>query len=782
MHAGTNHPFQGDALTRVSTMLRAVWRYLGWFVVGALLTTLLYQIPARHVVTVGHNDEPYVQGFGEAVNRWNVVTDTTGATVPLRWSDPDAALVFPQIGLPARVTLRLRAWRPPNTPLPRIRVLLNGREELGSFVATGDWEEHSLAVRSGLAKPRDLFLQLDVDPMVEVDGEQRGVQIDRVVLATAGWPIVPYPAQVVGAGVATMLAALALRRVRRILLATAAMGLLFLAAYRLQISPYPVRALWAWLSLLWFGLLVIRGAEQYARAGTRWPAPRLALEWAQVADILAVVLLLVWMIGLWRAGLNHVVLSLPGVEKDFRVFATRSTALGCPPGVDLKDAACVLRADGFYQLGYPLLLWLGRFFTSGNAFLAAQIVALGSGVFLLLGTYLLGRRLLGNVAGLLGLSLVILNRWTSEYSLLLGTDMPFAAAWTLALLGIVLARRSRPRAFAAGLLCGVAFLMRHPGILLLPLGAGLLLWPERATTPEAARTRQAWRWDLVALLFAGWLLASSPQLIVNLAQQGRPLYSQQAKNIWLAVYGNTDWGRWGEASDDVSLWNVVAQAPSRFFGNWWSNIRGFWGAGSEDTSEFGRAVAIRLLSFPANLLAFAGLALWLIRGSRSERILLLAGLLYITSVAVGFLLPRFALPLVPLWALAAATMLRRLWCWAMEAASPAWLRAVPAAILLMLVMMLAAPGAGTRAVLGNQDPDGVQAVALVRRTLGRTERLEARLPAEDFIHKYSAVAHLVAAPNAPAHFVLASTESNPASPELPVAGRAGRYTLYRLED
>jgi hypothetical protein len=85
-------------------------------------------------------------------------------------------------------------------------------------------------------------------------------------------------------------------------------------------------------------------------------------------------------------------------------------------------------------------------------------------------------------------------------------------------------------------------------------------------------------------------------------------------------------------------------------------------------------------------------------------------------------------------------------------------------------------------VLDQQDPEQIAAVALVRQTLAPTDRLEARLPAEDFIHKYSAIAHLVAAPNATARFVLSSAESDPAPLDLPVAGRAGRYTLYRLED
>jgi hypothetical protein len=273
-------------------------------------------------------------------------------------------------------------------------------------------------------------------------------------------------------------------------------------------------------------------------------------------------------------------------------------------------------------------------------------------------------------------------------------------------------------------------------------------------------------------------------LSANLLQQGRPLYSQQAKNIWLAVYGNTDWGRWGEASNDVSLRDVIAQAPLRFFGNWWANVRGFWGAGSEDTSEWGRAVAIRLLTFPANLLAFAGLGFWLLRGNRHERFLLLAAVLYITSVAVGFLLPRFALPLVPLWALAAVAAVCRLWWFVQPGMNGARVR--PRLLLggglIALLLMVGAPGAGIRLVLDHQDRAEAAVVALIRRTLGRSDRLEARLPAGDFIHKYSAIAHLVAAPGESARFVLWSEAAGQPAPDSPPIGRAGRFALYRLED
>jgi hypothetical protein len=70
---------------------------------------------------------------------------------------------------------------------------------------------------------------------------------------------------------------------------------------------------------------------------------------------------------------------------------------------------------------------------------------------------------------------------------------------------------------------------------------------------------------------------------------------------------------------------------------------------------------------------------------------------------------------------------------------------------------------------------------MVRQALGTTDRLEARLPADDFLHKYSAISHLVTAPQG-ARFVLWSPAFSQDAPDLPPAGRAGRYVLYRLED
>lgn len=73
----------------------------------------------------------------------------------------------------------------------------------------------------------------------------------------------------------------------------------------------------------------------------------------------------------------------------------RHTWRQLPAGTTDPALDGVLRADGFYNLGYPLLLWLARPLTGDNPFLAARLVAALGGALLLLAGWLLARRLLG---------------------------------------------------------------------------------------------------------------------------------------------------------------------------------------------------------------------------------------------------------------------------------------------------------------------------------------------------------------------------------------------------
>jgi hypothetical protein len=315
----------------------------------------------------------------------------------------------------------------------------------------------------------------------------------------------------------------------------------------------------------------------------------------------------------------------------------------------------------------------------------------------------------------------------------------------------------------------LAFLMRHPGLLLLPWGL-LLLWI------AGRRTRTA----LLAFTL-GFLLAAAPQLIINTVQAGQPLYSQQAKNIWLAVYGGTDWGRWDEAPNDIGLAEVVLGDPLRFAGNWWRNLVAFSGSGAEDTSEFGRAVQLRMLNWPSNWLAIAGLALWVWMVGRSVRPdrrigfdaahlgLLLLIMLYVAAISTAFLLQRFVLPLAAIYAVAAG--------WAAWRLAGGGQRLL-ALSLALIVVLWGGFGAGQRYVLANQPPDEVAAVRMVQQAVPADALIAARVADRLPLAKYSAIAHVVV------EWPVGSDLSRPITPaDLDAARAAGAvYLLWDAAD
>jgi hypothetical protein len=364
----------------------------------------------------------------------------------------------------------------------------------------------------------------------------------------------------------------------------------------------------------------------------------------------------------------------------------------------------------------------------------------------------------------------------------------------------------------------LAFLMRHLGMLLLPWGL-LALWLLRPTNQaRSASERHGRRHSLPFILHSsffiftlGFLLAASPQLAVNGWQTGNPLYSQQAKNIWLGVYGNSDWERWEEVPDSIGLREVVLRDPARFFANWWGNLRAFVGTGGEDTSEFGRAVQLRLLGWPANWLALLYFGFWILdfglgnanlksktQNLKSYGVLLVFVALYVAVLCLAFVLTRFALPLAPLYALAAAggcVALATRW-----RASLGWL---PVACLLLVLLLGSGFGVGARYVLGGQPADEVAAARLVLATLQPGERLLLAAPPEVPLGKYSAIAHLVApwpvGADEPAEYATAVQQAaatgaagyllwsdapgshGPAPlPAAALVGRAGVYGLYRI--
>jgi 4-amino-4-deoxy-L-arabinose transferase-like glycosyltransferase len=689
-------------------------RLLAAIALGALLLALVYQIPVTHSIDIGGYDAAYVQGFFEPERGTEPDRpELTGSDGSARWTRATSYMLFPQAGLPAQLTLRLRGWRP-SGQAPNVQVLLNGTILLDQFRASAEWEDHTFQINGGLLKPNDVVIEIrsETAQIGANDPREVGVLIDRATFHSGPAPIVPYPPQLLyGALAAGMLwlltrhnerrraiwpSSFILRPWSRWLIGIVLLAASFLLLYRAQPPyPYPLLRLLPAIDGVLAALLAIRYG------------PALARRMPKLLDTLAI-----GGIGMWTAAVlvnaqQHVTLSLPSVEGDFRVFALRSAHLlgQFPAGTNSPDRDGVLRADGFYNLGYPLLLWLTRPFTSDNPFLAGRLLAALSGALLLLVGWWMARQLLGRSGALLALLMLALSPLVVEYALYVGTDMPFAAACllTVALLmrsatcNVQRAEHEQSTIYnlqsaivvAAGLAAGAAFLIRHPGLLLLPFGWLVMLGIKRSGLP-----RKNPKFLLIFTL--AFFLAVSPQLYVNMRDTGSPFFSQQAKNVWQGVYGDGDWERWATTENDITIGRVIAQDPARFLANWWANVRGYVGTGGEDTREFGQATQLRLLSFPVNWLAIAGLLGWLMLGFRQLRQLrqgdketrrqetgdrmsiendlvslspflpfslsLLAWIaLYVLAISIG-LAPqaRFFLPLAPIYALAAAWTVTRM--------------------------------------------------------------------------------------------------------------------------
>jgi 4-amino-4-deoxy-L-arabinose transferase-like glycosyltransferase len=789
---------------------RPALRLAGFCLLGVLLVALLSQIPVTHTVNIGGYDSAYVQGFYDPqyiTARGGGRYYLDGSDGSARWSRNVSYLLFPQAGLPGSVTLRLRGWRERGPP-PQVEVWLNGRTRLDTFTASQDWQTYTFPIRGDLLKASDVVLELrsETAPLPN-DGRQVGVLLDEAryrVTPGASGLIWPYPTQLLYGGlIGGLLWLLAQHwQPRRAALLTLSGLLLAGAGFALltrqppPLYPYPLRWLLPALALLLAALLALVRA------------PPLFVRRPALLDALAFGGIAVWLGGVLLAAQQHITLSVPGVEKDFRVFATRTESL-----------SELWRADGFYNLGYPLLLWLAQPFTDGNVFLAGRLVAALSGALLLLAGWWLARTLLAErpdfarVGALLALLALALNPLVVRYALYVGSDMPFAALSVLAL-ALLLAgvwRGAWWLLLLAGCAAGGAFLVRHLGLTLLA-GVLLLVWLLPAARPWWRRLLRR-----EGLLFvAGFVLLAAPQLVINTLDTGQPLYNQQAKNVWLAVYTGVDWGRWGEVPDSISLAEVIRRDPARFVANWWGNLVRFLGSGAETGIGGGEAYQLRLLPWPANWLALGGLLGWLVVGWRTWRAptedaaplararLGLVGfvLLYALGVSLAFLLPRFFLPLTAIYAAAAAWSIGVLLRAAAPAAeAPRMLRR--ALLVGMLLVLLLAGGfrSGTREVLTRQPADEVAAIRLTLAQIEPGERVLTRLPAEVPIAKYSALAHRalpwqeVARADTDAAAVLAQAREQGAAyllwdeasgpPPLPDAadarvGEAGSYALYRL--
>ncbi|NDH69614.1 MAG: hypothetical protein EBY22_17315, partial [Gammaproteobacteria bacterium] len=221
-----------------------------------------------------------------------------------------------------------------------------------------------------------------------------------------------------------------------------------------------------------------------------------------------------WWGALIWAQQTHVTLAVPGVEKDFRSFVTRSDTF-----------AHVLQADPFYNLGYPLILWAIQQLTHASPFDAARWWAVAVAGLALFSSWWLARTLVGRGWDALLVLCVAGSGLFVQYSLLLGSDMTFTWLCTLTIAFIIYApQRSQWWWLGAGLSAGAAYLVRHTGLVLCLTCLGWMMYQQRRSTLS---------WRQIGLFCGGMLLIALPQLWVNFRDTGMLLFNYQAKNIAL---------------------------------------------------------------------------------------------------------------------------------------------------------------------------------------------------------------------------------------------------------
>jgi hypothetical protein len=349
---------------------------------------------------------------------------------------------------------------------------------------------------------------------------------------------------------------------------------------------------------------------------------------------------------------------IPPFENDFSGFAQRAASVGN-----------AVEWNGFYPLGYPLSLWLLTLST-GSTLASAKIVALLSALLLAGSAYLITQIYLGKTWSLLALFLLVANPYFWQWSLLLGTDLAWAALQMLAIWLVLRALHQRNWRWliAAGAALGWAYLYRYTALIML-LVMGPVLW-----LTHRFRDHQQGRWKGFVGFVTAFLIVASPQLFVSWRATGNPFFNLQAKNVWFGIYGQGDWLRnWDRIGSDITLWQVIRLDPARFLRHWAIELGKLGGYSGVVWLGLSRIVVREMTAWGQALsLGIAGgLGLCLlVLGRRSAHALArwpasvyFLGTYYIlygASIALVFVQPRFLLPFIPILAALTALLLRHM--------------------------------------------------------------------------------------------------------------------------
>lgn len=278
---------------------------------------------------------------------------------------------------------------------------------------------------------------------------------------------------------------------------------------------------------------------------------------------------------------------------------------------------------------------------------SAVVLSLLCAALTLLVVHSLARRLAGERAAAL---VVVLTAFTKVF-FIHAQKAASDPLFTLLVMGAaaVLLGRAPGRApgraglLAVGVLAGLAWLTRDIGVVVAAWATLVLLAVDPDRMPRRRRLQAAlWLW-------LGFAVAALPWLVVTRVQAHRWLASRNLQNIVDEFYGGA---RAAEvpAGGFASLGALAAHDPAYFAGHYLANLPRHFMA---DVNE------VPGLTYGIAALAGVAVLAWR-RPDRRQVAFLLLGVVMFLALGVIFHRPRFALPMVPAWALVTALALERL--------------------------------------------------------------------------------------------------------------------------
>lgn len=217
----------------------------------------------------------------------------------------------------------------------------------------------------------------------------------------------------------------------------------------------------------------------------------------------------------------------------------------------------------FYPAGYFVLLRLGL--ASGvDMARFGQFLSWAGSVLLIAAVFgLLYRFTRNRLYVLLGVALLLVHPVFRFHAMREGTDM-LAAGLALASLYFLIASdktgRNKTTLIVAGLLLGLAYLIRYTSAVLFPIALVYLVLNARRISRETVLT--------MAVFTLSFAIVIAPQVLVSLQATGAPFANSLAKNVWFGMYGDFNFtDNWGKIPNGITLAQIVRDDPAGFFGH-----------------------------------------------------------------------------------------------------------------------------------------------------------------------------------------------------------------------